>query len=477
MKNLKLSITVILLLCLNCLYAQTPPNLHVEGNVSTTNVFTENFEGTMGSFTTGTGSASGWTFTSTDSYISSSSAFTSFADAGSSTLENTLIVPPGSTGEFSFYYKCVSTGSGTFAYVTDPASYFSYDGLIVDGNWHYHTILIPEGTFNLNILLTHYYSYGYNSTLYIDYARFNLTSNYAVKITDGNEGLGKVLTSDGAGNATWYDINDAISDFEIFDPLIISDATNDAISINGSGDDGIFIGDSADEGIYIDDSGDYGIYIRDSGDDGIFSTSNDDYAGYFSGDLYGTVLSKSSGTFIIDHPLDPENKFMYHSFVESPDMMNIYNGNVLLDANGEAEVQMEEWFDALNADFRYQLTAIGAPGPNLYIAEKMNNNTFKIAGGTSGMEVSWTVTGIRIDPHAEANRVEVEVDKPEEYIGFYLDADAYGLPFERSIDYVKTKDQDNDSNETEAIKRETQFTVPGSQVAPLIPTNGTPNKQ
>ena len=42
-------------------------------------------------------------------------------------------------------------------------------------------------------------------------------------------------------------------------------------------------------------------------------------------DVTGTI-SKGGGTFKIDHPLDPTNKYLYHSFVESPDMMNIYNG-------------------------------------------------------------------------------------------------------------------------------------------------------
>ncbi|MEM7390782.1 MAG: hypothetical protein AAF492_00420, partial [Verrucomicrobiota bacterium] len=49
------------------------------------------------------------------------------------------------------------------------------------------------------------------------------------------------------------------------------------------------------------------------------------------------TLSKSLGSFKIDHPLDPANKFLSHSFVESPDMMNVYNGNVRLDDDGEAE--------------------------------------------------------------------------------------------------------------------------------------------
>jgi hypothetical protein len=73
-------------------------------------------------------------------------------------------------------------------------------------------------------------------------------------------------------------------------------------------------------------------------------------------------LSKGSGSFKIDHPLDPANKYLSHSFVESPDMMNIYNGLVVLDSHGEAAVSLPDYFQALNSDFRYQLTAIGAPG-------------------------------------------------------------------------------------------------------------------
>ncbi len=44
-------------------------------------------------------------------------------------------------------------------------------------------------------------------------------------------------------------------------------------------------------------------------------------------------------------------------------MLNVYNGNTLLDINGESVVELPDWFEALNMDYRYQLTAIGAPGP------------------------------------------------------------------------------------------------------------------
>jgi len=160
------------------------------------------------------------------------------------------------------------------------------------------------------------------------------------------------------------------------------------------------------------------------------------YAGYFDGNVNVTgTLSKGGGSFKIDHPLDPANKYLYHSFVESPDMMNIYNGNVTLDANGEAWVELPAYFEALNKDFRYQLTAIGAPGPNLYIAQKISGNRFKVAGGTPGMEVSWQVTGIRHDPFAEAHRIQVEVEKTGKERGKYIHPKEYGASETLGVDY------------------------------------------
>ncbi|RMF69050.1 MAG: hypothetical protein D6743_02535, partial [Calditrichaeota bacterium] len=185
------------------------------------------------------------------------------------------------------------------------------------------------------------------------------------------------------------------------------------------------------------------VYSTGSAVYGTAPTSEFAWAGKFDGNVKvtGNVqiignLSKSSGSFKIDHPLDPANKYLYHSFVESPDMMNIYNGNVTLDANGEAWVQLPEWFEALNRDFRYQLTAIGAPGPNLYVAEEISGNRFKIAGGRPGMKVSWQVTGIRHDAFAEAHRIPVEEMKPPRERGYYLHPVELGQPEERGIEWA-----------------------------------------
>jgi hypothetical protein len=144
-------------------------------------------------------------------------------------------------------------------------------------------------------------------------------------------------------------------------------------------------------------------------------------------------LSKASGSFKIDHPLDPANKYLSHSFVESPDMMNIYSGLAVLDANGEAWVTMPAYFEALNSEFRYQLTAIGAPGPNLYIAAEISGNRFRVAGGKSGSKVSWQVTGIRHDAYAEAHRIKVEEDKPQQERGHYLHPELFGATEKETV--------------------------------------------
>jgi hypothetical protein len=158
------------------------------------------------------------------------------------------------------------------------------------------------------------------------------------------------------------------------------------------------------------------------------------FAGFFNGNVQiAGTLSKAAGSFKIDHPLDPANKYLSHSFVESPDMMNIYNGVAKLDSNGEIWVTMPDWFDTLNRDFRYQLTPIGAPGPNLYIAEEIAGNRFKIAGGKPSSKVSWQVTGVRADPYANAHRVQVEEDKPANERGHYLSPDLYGAGEEQAI--------------------------------------------
>jgi hypothetical protein len=205
----------------------------------------------------------------------------------------------------------------------------------------------------------------------------------------------------------------------------------------------------SDYGVHGSSRDGFGVVGSSGNSAGLYGESINDYAAVLDGKVKITGnLEKAGGTFKIDHPLDPANKYLHHSFVESPDMKNVYDGVVVLDRKGKAEIELPNWFGALNKDFRYQLTAIGAPGPNLYIAEeiseantkysskssnKNNNSSFRIAGGTSGMKVSWQVTGIRKDSWANAHRIEVEEEKPDKERGYYLHPDLYRQPEDKGI--------------------------------------------
>lgn len=133
------------------------------------------------------------------------------------------------------------------------------------------------------------------------------------------------------------------------------------------------------------------------------------------------TLSKGSGSFVIDHPLDPRNKLLYHSFVESPDIKNLYDGVAALDEDGAVTVELPSYFMALNKDFRYLVTPLGEPMPGLYLKKAVakryfgiiGDPVFVIAGGIPNGRVSWQVTGIRDDVFARENPIVPEVEKGE----------------------------------------------------------------
>jgi trimeric autotransporter adhesin len=162
---------------------------------------------------------------------------------------------------------------------------------------------------------------------------------------------------------------------------------------------------------------------------GLYSMGNAKVAG--SLDVTGSI-SKGGGGFKVDHPLDPANKFLSHSFVESPDMKNIYDGVVTLDGAGEGTVTLPDWFEKLNRDFRYQLTPIGVHAP-VFVRSRIKSGRFTVAGGAAGQEVSWQVTGIRKDAWAGAHRIAVEETKKGAAKGRYLHPVEHGQPASMGI--------------------------------------------
>ena len=192
-----------------------------------------------------------------------------------------------------------------------------------------------------------------------------------------------------------------------------------------------------DDGNYTNKSSDLGkTCLAVNGHIHCKSLTNE-YEASFENLVIQGVLFAAGKAFKIDHPSDPANKYLIHSCVESPDMMNVYNGNVVLDNSGYAWVELPGYFETLNRDFRYQLTPVGAPGPNLHIAEEISQNRFKIGGGEPGMKVSWQVTGVRKDPFAVQYKQPVELDKPVDERGKYLRPELYGMPETMKIDVSK----------------------------------------
>ena len=168
---------------------------------------------------------------------------------------------------------------------------------------------------------------------------------------------------------------------------------------------------------------------------GVYGSSAGGLAGYFAGDVIVTgTLSGTVSVSKIDHPLDPENMYLHHSGVASSEMLNLYNGNVVTDINGQAWVELPLWFEELNRDFRYQLTVIGQFAQAI-VAEKVSGGRFLIETDRPDVEVSWQISGIRNDAWANANRPAVEVAKAADERGKYLHPVVFGESPTQGVDY------------------------------------------
>jgi len=173
------------------------------------------------------------------------------------------------------------------------------------------------------------------------------------------------------------------------------------------------------------------------GGDGIEAIAGSGYAGYFGGNVNVTgAVTAGTKDFKIDHPLDPANKYLFHASVESSEMMNIYTGNVTTDGQGLATVQLPDWFEALNTDFRYQLTVIGQFAQAI-VSSKVASHQFGIRTDKPNVEVSWQITGVRQDAYAKAHPLVVEQAKDARERGHYIHPELYGAPEEQGIDWAR----------------------------------------
>jgi hypothetical protein len=206
---------------------------------------------------------------------------------------------------------------------------------------------------------------------------------------------------------------------------------------SSNGGSGVYgSGGPSGKGVY--GSGLYGVYGETSTGDAVHGEATGTaYAGDFRGttnvvgQLYADKLTVfGSKNFKIDHPLDPANKYLVHSCIESPDRMNIYNGNVTTDVEGDAIVELPSYFSALNVNFRYQLTVIGQFAQAI-VAKEIDGNQFIIKTDKPNVKVSWQVTGVRQDAYARAHPMVVEEEKSPEERDAYRFPELYGQPPEK----------------------------------------------
>jgi hypothetical protein len=187
---------------------------------------------------------------------------------------------------------------------------------------------------------------------------------------------------------------------------------------------------------------------------GIFGQGKD--AGLFSGNVGVTGNFSATGVkaFHIDHPLNPGNKYLNHFAIESNEVLNTYSGNVITDGSGTAVVQLPAYFEALNTNYRYQLTVLGQFAQAIVLQE-IQNNSFVIRTDKPSVKVSWQVTGVRSDAYVKANPMPVEEDKSEVERGYYLSPQVFGQPEEKSMSWLYHSDIMSDAKALEQ-KRQAQ---------------------
>jgi len=353
----------------------------------------------------------------------------------------------------SYNYSFVSTNStngyiyGSYNYgiaaSTQPAGAMTY------GTYNYGIVNSPNegiiyGAFNYGI------ANGINNSGGLIYGAFNSGQSNGINnpggriygtYSDGQSngpnngilyGLYNNAQSNGANNATMYGIYN----------LAGSNGPNNAGAVrygiyntwteNASGSAGTTYGIYSNNGAYFIGSTNtvYGIYSTVGG-------GAVNYAGYFGGNVTVNGDFTASGTkmFTIDHPSDPENKYLRHFCMESNEVLNHYSGTVTTDEDGLATVRLPEYFESINTDFRYQLTAIGQFAQTI-VKEEVKNNSFVIQSNLPNVKVSWQIDAKRNDLNMKKFPAIDVVDKHANEKGKYLQPELYNLSPDRGIHFV-----------------------------------------
>jgi hypothetical protein len=199
----------------------------------------------------------------------------------------------------------------------------------------------------------------------------------------------------------------------------------------------MYVGDFAYTGADVTDHAGVSGYSQPAAGWGIGVLGQGGWYGHFS---LGNTGATGVKAFTIDHPEDPGNKVLRHFSVESNEVLNLYRGIVTLDGSGQAIVELPTYFDLINTNVSYQLTAIGTPQLP-YVLTEIQGNTFEVAGEPN-TKVSWTIYADRNDEYLQQHpeAAAVEVQKTGERQGKYLNPELYGMPDSSAI-FPKTEQQ------------------------------------
>lgn len=199
------------------------------------------------------------------------------------------------------------------------------------------------------------------------------------------------------------------------------------IGIGGRGIAGYSTGNWAGVYGYIENQPSFGFYGGVMGQYG-----NGEQNGVFA---FGRLAATGTKSFVIDHPLDPAHKALYHYCAESPDPLNIYRGTVTTDSSGYATIQLPDYYSEINAEETYQLTVIddGDDFVQAKVVRRQKDNQFTIRTSQGNITVDWRIEAKRNDRFVRAYGSPIEVEKTGADKGKYLYPQLYGRPLSEGV--------------------------------------------
>ncbi|MGE0001350.1 MAG: hypothetical protein AB7F50_05660 [Fimbriimonadaceae bacterium] len=149
--------------------------------------------------------------------------------------------------------------------------------------------------------------------------------------------------------------------------------------------------------------------------------------GVFSEGRTGATGTKS---FVIDHPLDPENHYLMHFSHEGPEALNVYSGTTVTDRQGWQTVRLPDYFESINRDPRVHLTIDDTSDDFVMskVVGGVRNGVFRLRTSKGNVRVYWRVEAVRNDRWVQKHGIEAEPMKAEANQGTYLHPELYGKP-------------------------------------------------